>query len=150
MEMCLKGRATATDRNKQERSAGLSGHNSGCAEDKSLTVLSEFTTSGLKDKYDFQTIHLSSITGPVPGSLSVCGLGAGSGLSKQLLTLRPPHLHHGCYFLPLLWTRVHTRGVVSAGMKEENTLLWDFLRRNSRDFCCAAFKGNSRHTTGHC
>jgi hypothetical protein len=44
-----------------------------------------------------------------------------------------PHLYHCCHFLPLLRTRVHSRGVVSTGMQEEDTLLWNFLKRKPRN-----------------
>lgn len=64
----------------------------------------------------------------------MCGCGAGSGLSNELLAFHPAHLHHRRDLLPLLRTRVHACGVVRAGMQEEDALLWDFLRGNNGDF----------------
>lgn len=37
------------------------------------------------------------------------------------------HLHRGCHLLPLLLPGIHSGGVVSAGVQEDDALLWDFL-----------------------
>lgn len=40
-----------------------------------------------------------------------------------------PHLHHRCQLLPLLLPGIHSSGVVSTRMQEDDALLWNFLRK---------------------